>query len=339
MWFRWGVDPIYGHLSFDDISAMPRPWDLRLGVLGGSISAGTGVDAVERYSELLNRKHNLTIYNRAVGSTGCAFPSFCLQELLPASLRLRWLMLEYAVNDGHFASVHAESTIDGHTLDPLVSMERLLRRVMIERPETEPILLYVCSPENCRLRGALHLPRAALWRARALAPLASVVFLDRVGQLAARPSRYERAPSDCSAHLQCHWQVVADNSPRADRTTAVTASASHGPRLGTARQGSVGVPLVRLRELRRLAAPPRGGLRSGGCERDTDPVRQARHELQHAQAWLDGTSPRGEHQLLCRTAKPCADLAAVLVRQRRKCHRVSRAFGGQRREWRPSHAP
>ena len=99
-----------------------------------------------RYSALLESTYKLKSHNRAVGSTGCAYPSFCLQELLPSSLGLRWLLIEYGVNDGQFAFVHKESTIGGHTLNPQVSMERLLRRAMIEQPGAEPIFLYVCGP-------------------------------------------------------------------------------------------------------------------------------------------------------------------------------------------------
>ena len=146
-----------------------------VGVLGGSISSGTGVTEAERYtsshlktprsththtrrlclhsatsssrySNLLESTYKLKVHNRAVGSTGCAYPSFCLAELLPASLGLRWLLIEYGVNDGQFAFVHKESTIGGHTLNPQVSMERLLRRAMIEQPEAEPVFLYVCGP-------------------------------------------------------------------------------------------------------------------------------------------------------------------------------------------------
>ena len=39
-----------------------------------------------------------------------------------------------------------ESTNDGKRVDPLASLERLLRRLRLERPNTTPLILYVCAP-------------------------------------------------------------------------------------------------------------------------------------------------------------------------------------------------
>ena len=91
-----------------------------LGILGGSISAGTGVARDARYSALLARQHNLVVHNRAVGSTGSTFPSFCLDEIMPKSFQLTWLIIEFGPNDGQARSHSSQTCSPGRyaPLDP-----------------------------------------------------------------------------------------------------------------------------------------------------------------------------------------------------------------------------
>lgn len=81
-------------------------------------------------------------------------PSFCVSQLLPEPLHLDALVLEFAIND-FFYHHHRDHTLSGMVLSPNSTMERLLRTVLANRPETTPLLLYVCSPKaSVGLHGA-----------------------------------------------------------------------------------------------------------------------------------------------------------------------------------------
>jgi hypothetical protein len=122
-----------------------------IGVIGGSISAGEGLGAASRnkmmqkvlYSGQLGKKTNRTILNRAVPATGSSLAAFCLDQLLPEHVEV--LLIEYAINDAMALEANL-ATSSGLALSPLASMERLLRRVLADRPQTLPIILYVCKP-------------------------------------------------------------------------------------------------------------------------------------------------------------------------------------------------
>lgn len=129
---------------------------IAIGIIGGSISRGGGVrrEKVDGYAAVLGRFPGVRVINRAVGATGCASASYCLEELLPE--HTDFLLIEYAMNDAGGCNVehikewaHAsfESMVDGSRLNPDTSMERLLRRIALTRsPRTVPLLLNVCNP-------------------------------------------------------------------------------------------------------------------------------------------------------------------------------------------------
>lgn len=112
---------------------------LTIGVVGGSISFCHGVSTPACYPSLLSRVPNITVYNRAFPGVGAAMPSFCLDALLPEHADV--LVVETAANDGALGSLTA-----GSALTPLNSMERLIRRMLLTRPRTHILLLYVCAP-------------------------------------------------------------------------------------------------------------------------------------------------------------------------------------------------
>lgn len=117
-----------------------------IGIVGGSISAGMGsgwVPPGKSYGEVLAGLMRATVYNRAIAATGSALPSYCLDALLPQ--RVDVLLIETAPNDSGGGT---ESTGDGRRVDPLASLERLLRRLRLERPKTVPVILYVCVPPH-----------------------------------------------------------------------------------------------------------------------------------------------------------------------------------------------
>ena len=140
---------------------------LKIGILGGSISFGDSVQIGKSYPELLSAK-GLTVYNRAIPATGVALPSFCVDELLPE--QTDFLVIEYAVNDGHFGTWHTETIVSTRSeggqrteieLDPLGSMERLIRHVRRTRPNTVPLILYICpSKERLHPCDGLYSPVA-----------------------------------------------------------------------------------------------------------------------------------------------------------------------------------
>lgn len=135
---------------------------LTVGIVGGSISAGSGVNhpRLTFAGQLTAGSERLRVVNRAVRATGSAFPSFCLEELLPEPVDV--LVVEFATNDGHFgeamrdrslgAPSSGSSTMAAHDsahdrgprLGPSASMERLLRRV--RQASAEPLILYMCRP-------------------------------------------------------------------------------------------------------------------------------------------------------------------------------------------------
>ena len=137
---------------------------LTVGIVGGSISAGSGVNhpRLTFAGQLTAGSERLRVVNRAVRATGSAFPSFCLEELIPEPVDV--LVVEFATNDGHFgeamrdrslgATSSGSSTMAAHDsahdrgprLGPSASMERLLRRVRLRWPSAEPLILYMCRP-------------------------------------------------------------------------------------------------------------------------------------------------------------------------------------------------
>lgn len=144
-----------------------------LGILGGSISSGEGVASGSGYADVLARASSgggssrslwehpmptLHVLNRAVRATGCAFASFCVERLLPEAEHVDAIVLEFAVNDGLYpwhgiqqaaASDNGAAAAGGGAakwLQPLESMERLLRRLRRSRPHTLLLLLYMCPP-------------------------------------------------------------------------------------------------------------------------------------------------------------------------------------------------
>lgn len=134
------------------LAAAPPPVaPCSIGVIGGSISAGEGLGAASRnkmmqkilYSGQLGKKTNRTVLNRAVPATGSSLAAFCLDQLLPEHVEV--LLIEYAINDAMALEANL-ATSSGLALSPLASMERLLRRVLADRPQTLPIILYVCKP-------------------------------------------------------------------------------------------------------------------------------------------------------------------------------------------------
>ena len=186
--------------ELDDVLAIARR-NLSIAILGGSISAGSGVGIHGTYGYLLQaHSQRLRVLNRAVRATSSALPSFCLDQLV--SERIDAVLIEYAVNDGGFldanlaGSVLSESSpataaghaptedtsiagailgavsasragasrlsplasIGGQRLDPMVSMERLLRRIRLSWPHAIPLLLYMCPrvKQDARQGGAVH---------------------------------------------------------------------------------------------------------------------------------------------------------------------------------------
>mgnify|MGYP002632564260 CR=1 FL=1 len=120
-----------------------------IGILGASISFGIGAPAGFGYADILGTL-GVRVHNQAVPGTGSAMPSFCLNQMLPPSLELDVLVIEFAINDFHYPH-HAELGLDGRSFDPMESMERLLRTVSISRPATVPLVLYICghAREHC----------------------------------------------------------------------------------------------------------------------------------------------------------------------------------------------
>ncbi|KAL1504231.1 hypothetical protein AB1Y20_010640 [Prymnesium parvum] len=118
---------------------------IEVGVLGGSISWGAELehrDAQRFSARLAARLHHATVHNRAMPSTGVAFPSFCIDEVLPEPVGV--LVVEYNFNDafGHDKiSLNATNT----TTEASLAMERLLRDVLLrEKPPWLIIILAVC---------------------------------------------------------------------------------------------------------------------------------------------------------------------------------------------------
>ena len=136
---------------------------LTVGIVGGSISAGSGVNhpRLTFAGQLTAGSERLRVVNRAVRATGSAFPSFCLEELLPEPVDV--LVVEFATNDGHFGeamrdrslasgsstmAAHDSAHDRGPRLGPSASMERLLRRLLLRWPSAEPLILYMCRPRR-----------------------------------------------------------------------------------------------------------------------------------------------------------------------------------------------
>lgn len=93
------------------------------------------------------------VLNRAVRATGVAHASFCHETLLHEPVDA--LVLEFAVNDGLYPAHGLQGLVRGgqgvggqphRWLDPLPSMERLLRRLRLTRPHALLIVLYMCPP-------------------------------------------------------------------------------------------------------------------------------------------------------------------------------------------------
>lgn len=159
--------------------AAPNARPLTVGVLGGSISQGEYVAVGQAYTELLHTSSSASngkgvhILNRAIPATGCSMASFCFDELLPPSDELDAVVIEYAVNDGHFQRWHTESILNGASggrepMSPLASMERLVRHVRLTRPRTTPLILYMCDPLSTEACDGLYSPVARAYGLREL---------------------------------------------------------------------------------------------------------------------------------------------------------------------------
>lgn len=126
--------------------------NISIGVLGGSISVGADLaDVKHAYPNVLRSSHRLTVRNYAIRATGVAQPSFCLDAMVESLPDV--LLVEFAANDGHYGHWHGLRSVAStagaasHALDPLASMERLLRRLPVQ---TTVLLLYICAPEFAR---------------------------------------------------------------------------------------------------------------------------------------------------------------------------------------------
>ncbi len=148
-----------------------RAVPLTIGVIGGSISHGEYVGAGQDYPSLLSGT-GVRVLNRAIPATGVAMASFCLDELLPPTAELDALVIEYAVNDGHFQRWHTETLLNGASgqeqLAPIGSMERLARHVRLTRPQTMPLILYMCDPQMKDACDGLYAPVARAYGIREL---------------------------------------------------------------------------------------------------------------------------------------------------------------------------
>ena len=113
---------------------------LTIGIVGGSISFCHGVHTEACYTSLLARVPGTTVLNRAFPGVGAAMPSFCLDAILPEAVDV--LLVDTAANDGALGR-----STSGSVLEPLASMERLMRTVLRERPHTALLLLYICAPK------------------------------------------------------------------------------------------------------------------------------------------------------------------------------------------------
>ena len=124
---------------------------LKIGVLGGSISWGAGLANIsaQRYSTLLERKLNATVVNAAVPATGVSTPSLCLELVLPQWRSLDVVVVEYNFNDA--LSSTPITTVGGARISALSSMERLLRVLLSQKKRPSPPLVIVLAV--CEGRG------------------------------------------------------------------------------------------------------------------------------------------------------------------------------------------
>ena len=159
---------------------------MTIGVVGGSISFGSGVSKGARYSDLLAKHLNITVMNEALPATQVHFISFCLDSVMP-HVDLDFLVVEYAANDcGASSEKMLTESSDGNystTLLPMASMERLLRRVQITMPLTRIIMLYVCGPKSCSNCNGLYSTLADRYRILEVSPTAvgiSIHFPDGI---------------------------------------------------------------------------------------------------------------------------------------------------------------
>ena len=167
----WTSPAIYRDLALEwapavahfDVALVGK--NLSVGVIGGSISCGVDLihPARDAYPALLARSPRLSVRNYAIRATGVSLPSFCLDTMIAPAEMPDILLIEYAANDGHMGHIHGVRSIGGgdlasHALDPLASMERLLRRLP---RRTIPILLYMCGPNLIRLFGRRNNKTAA----------------------------------------------------------------------------------------------------------------------------------------------------------------------------------
>ena len=129
----------------------------------------------------------MTVYNMAVPSTGSGMASFCLDSLLPQGVRLDFLLVEFATNDAVASDMNPRAAnryalhwkalnkmVDGQRMDPRVSLERLLRRVLRSMPGTVPILLNVCGPKRPQCPNLYH-EVATFYRIREIFVVSPVV--------------------------------------------------------------------------------------------------------------------------------------------------------------------
>ena len=133
-----------------------------IAVLGGSVSFGVSVDRREAFPSALARLLPARVLNLAVPGSGASQPSFCLDQLLAASradgnarteisspVHVDAFILEFAINEAGavLGMREAESTSEGKRVEPLASVERLIRRIRRSHPASVPVILDVCAPK------------------------------------------------------------------------------------------------------------------------------------------------------------------------------------------------
>lgn len=133
-----------------------RQHPLTIGLLGGSVTYGflavrpVGAWDLGPYSLHLASTPGVTVIDRSVRAAGSLVPSLCLDPMLAQPVDV--LVMEFALNDeaseGAFMMRTYDSSHTSSAYEPLFAVERLLRRVLHERPQTQPIFLYICPPTD-----------------------------------------------------------------------------------------------------------------------------------------------------------------------------------------------